>query len=72
LAGATAVQTVSSLYVNGIEHIRTILNRLQTWMDENNYIKISDFRGSLNLDHADNPQKYEREQFMKYRSSGES
>jgi dihydroorotate dehydrogenase (fumarate) len=72
LAGATAVQTVSVLYKNGIGEIQKMVERLNNWMDENGYRNIAKFRGSLDMHHIDNPQKYEREQFMQYRSDHDS
>ena len=36
---------VSSLYVNGNEHIKTILSDIEAWMDKKGYAQIDDFKG---------------------------
>jgi len=47
LAGADAVQVVSTLYKNGPNHIKTILSELEKWMDEKHYSTLKDFRGKM-------------------------
>lgn len=66
LVGASAIQTVSSIYKHGPSHIQEMLNGLEEWMEEKSYEKISDFKGKLSYDNADNPAAFERIQFMKY------
>ena len=66
LVGAAAVQTVSSIYKHGPSHIQEMLNGLEEWMEEKSYEKISDFKGKLSYDKANNPAAFERIQFMKY------
>lgn len=66
LAGATAVQTVSSLYSKGPEHIKTMTESLKSWMQTHGFEKLSDFRGKMSQDAAANPAVYERVQFMRY------
>jgi dihydroorotate dehydrogenase (fumarate) len=66
LAGAKAVQVVSSLYKNGPEHIRTMQDTLKKWMTDRDYTSLSDFRGKMSQEAATNPAAYERVQFMKY------
>jgi dihydroorotate dehydrogenase (fumarate) len=68
LAGANAVQVVSTLYKNGTDRITEMLTELETWMQQNNYKSISDFRGMLSQSESKNPALYERVQFMKYYS----
>ncbi len=67
LAGATAVQVVSSIYKNGPEQIGKMLEELKTWMIKNNYESIDDFRGKIHSEKS-NSQYFERIQFMKYYS----
>jgi dihydroorotate dehydrogenase (fumarate) len=64
LAGATAVQVCSTLYINGLGYIDTMLNDLQKWMTWKGYDKIDDFRGKLTR-HHDNIAAFERVQFLK-------
>jgi len=66
LAGATAVQTVSTLYKNGTSHIGQMLTTLENWMKENNYTQIEDFKGKISYDRFNEPEAFERIQFMKY------
>lgn len=66
LAGANAVQVVSTIYKNGREQIQKILGGLNSWMDDKAYNTIEQFRGKLSQDESENPSAYERIQFMKY------
>ena len=66
LAGAKAVQTVSSLYRQGPDHVETMLSRLKEWMQSHGYERLVDFRGKLSQEAASNPAVYERVQFMRY------
>lgn len=66
LAGATAVQIVSTVYKNGMGQIGTILEGLESWMDQKSYEKLSDFRGQLSYEKIAEPAVFERTQFMKY------
>lgn len=66
LAGASAVQTVSAIYKHGAPYLKTMLEGLEQWMDEQNFNLLSDFQGKLNFNNAEDPSLYERIQFMKY------
>lgn len=66
LAGATAVQVVSTLYKNGPGQIKTLLDGLEQWMEDNSYSSIAEFRGKMSHDQVENPAVFERIQFMKY------
>ena len=66
LAGAAAVQVVSTLYRNGIPHLKKLLDGLEKWMIQKNYKSLDDFRGKLSQSKASNPAVYSRVQFMKY------
>jgi dihydroorotate dehydrogenase (fumarate) len=63
LAGATAVQTVSSLYQNGLSHITTLLREVEIWMESKGYARLHDFRGKLDQRHCSNPWVYTRAQY---------
>ena len=69
LAGANAVQVCSTLYKNGIPHLENIIKEISEWMDKHGYDSIEEFRGKMSYDKIDDPQVYERSQFMKYFSS---
>ena len=66
LAGANAVQVVSTLYENGPEYLETMVKELSDWMVSKNYNRIEDFRGLLSQERQVNPALFERVQFMKY------
>lgn len=66
LVGADAVQVVSAIYKHGEIYINTIVNQLKDWMQEKKYFSISDFKGKLSTSKLENPNVFERVQFMKY------
>ena len=65
LAGADAVQVCSVLYMKGIEHIKSILDELEDWMDGRDYAALDDFRGTLSHAKSGRPEQYERLQYIK-------
>ncbi len=69
LAGAQAVQIVSTVYKNGNQYIGEIITGLKNWMNKNNYSSLVDFRGLLSYDKAKDAASFERIQFMKYFSN---
>lgn len=66
LAGATAVQIVSTLYKNGVGQIPAMLDGLDQWMTRKSFTRLADFRGKLSYDQVAEPAVFERTQFMKY------
>jgi dihydroorotate dehydrogenase (fumarate) len=66
LAGASAVQVVSSIYRHGGERIGEMLHDLETWMGKHGFSGIGDFKGKMSQAGSGNPAAYERVQFMKY------
>ena len=66
LAGATAVQIVSTVYKNGTGQIAKILQGLEAWMEEKSFSSLADFRGKLSYEQTTEPAVFERTQFMKY------
>lgn len=69
LAGATAVEVCSALYKNGIDFLETMIKDMETWMTKSGFKSISEFKGRMSYNKIDDPQIYERSQFMKYFSS---
>ncbi|MDR2651752.1 MAG: dihydroorotate dehydrogenase-like protein [Prevotellaceae bacterium] len=69
LAGAKTVQMASALYKNGPDYVATVNKFISGWMDKNGFETIDGFRGKLNYSKINNPELYERSQFMKYFSS---
>ena len=68
LAGANAVQVVSTLYENGTAQVGTILSGLESWMDDKGFDSIAEFRGRLAYKFEDDQSAFERIQFMKHYS----
>jgi len=66
LAGASAAQMVSSIYINSADVIKTSIQEIQDWMEKHNYETIDQFRGKLSKKSEINTAMYERVQFMKY------
>jgi dihydroorotate dehydrogenase (fumarate) len=66
LAGATAVQVVSSLYKSGPQQIVKMIAELKEWMQRHDFSSLDDFRGRMSQEAASNPAAYERVQFMRY------
>ncbi len=69
LAGATTVQLCSVLYEKGISVIGEMNTFIKTWMESKAFESIDGFRGMLSYSSIDNPDLYERAQFMKYFSN---
>ncbi len=65
LAGANVFQAVSTLYINGVDHIKTMLEDMETWMDRKGYGSLSDFRGKLSVARSDDKWTYKRAQYVK-------
>lgn len=66
LAGASAIQVVSTLYKNGPEQINKILDTLKDWMSEQEFYAIEQFRGKISRKYGADPAAFERMQFMKH------
>ena len=66
LAGANAVQVVSTLYQNGKGKIGEMLETLEGWMEKKDFNSLNDFRGKMSQAKSNDPAAYERMQFMKH------
>jgi dihydroorotate dehydrogenase (fumarate) len=64
LAGASAVQAVSTFYHNGVGHATAILAELEDWMDRKSYDSIDAFRGKLSSNAINDPFVYKRAQYI--------
>jgi dihydroorotate dehydrogenase (fumarate) len=64
LAGAQAVQVVSTLYKNGFDRIDEINSSLLAWMNYHGFTSIDDFRGRLSRKSTANPMIYKRAQYI--------
>ena len=66
LAGSDCVQIVSTIYLNQIEVISTMLKELEKWMDSKGYETLSDFQGKLSKKNSENKLPYHRAQYMDF------
>ena len=64
LAGADAVQVVSTLYKNGVNQVSDMVLALQIFMDKNGYQDIESFKGKLSRKNLGNPFIYKRAQYI--------
>lgn len=64
LAGANAVQIVSSLYANKISYISVILDDMNNWMESKNYKNLENFKGKLSNKMVKDPYVYKRAQYI--------
>lgn len=65
LAGASAVQICSTLYINGLSQIENIIFDVQEWMRRNEYARLDEFRGIVSQENALKPEYYERQQYIR-------
>jgi len=66
LAGAKVAQLCSTLYVNRLDIISSIISEINQFMKSWNFRSIEEFRGRLSYRKIPDPMLYERSQFMKY------
>lgn len=66
LAGADAVQAVSTIYRNGTDVIKSMTKEVSKWMDGHGYKTIDAFRGKLSLKNAENKLPYQRAQYIDF------
>jgi dihydroorotate dehydrogenase (fumarate) len=65
LAGADAVQVASTLYLNGIQYIKTLHQEIEQWMVGKGVFALRQMKGKMSYNQSVNPAVYERMQFMK-------
>ncbi len=64
LAGASAVQAVSTFYHNGVDHASVMLKEMEEWMDRKGYDSIEAFKGKLSSKAINDPFVYKRAQYI--------
>ncbi|MEO8609238.1 MAG: dihydroorotate dehydrogenase-like protein [Chloroflexota bacterium] len=65
LAGANVTMMTSALLKNGIDHLRIVEQRMREWMEAREYESVRQMRGSVSQMHAEDPQAFERAQYMR-------
>jgi dihydroorotate dehydrogenase (fumarate) len=64
MAGAHAVQMVSSLLMRGPEHLRKVRTDVENFMSDHEYASLADLRGSMNLARCPDPVAYTRANYI--------
>ncbi len=64
LAGADAVQVVSTVYKHGPQQITKMLEDMEIWMANKMVDTLDDFRGNLSKKNIDDPYAYRRAQYV--------
>ncbi|MDX9906733.1 MAG: dihydroorotate dehydrogenase-like protein [Bacteroidales bacterium] len=64
LAGADAVQIVSTIYKHGPKQIGKILEEMEEWMKSKKYNTLADFKGKLAKVNIKDPYAYQRAQYV--------
>jgi dihydroorotate dehydrogenase (fumarate) len=64
MSGAHVTQMVSALLLHGPEHLRTVLNDLTVWMQEQEWDSLAEMRGNMSLAKVPDPDAYERSNYM--------
>ncbi|MBI4397344.1 MAG: dihydroorotate dehydrogenase-like protein [Elusimicrobia bacterium] len=65
MAGANVTMLCSTLYKNGIGHVRTILQDMTQWMTEHEYESVTQMKGSMSQKACENPEAFERANYVK-------
>jgi dihydroorotate dehydrogenase (fumarate) len=65
LAGADAVQLVSAILRHGPGYFKTMREGLERWMEWHHFEAIDEFRGRLSLEGTDDPQTFERANYIR-------
>jgi dihydroorotate dehydrogenase (fumarate) len=72
LAGADAIQIVSTIYKNKPSYISEILSEIDKWMADKGYSSLDDFRGKLSRKNIKDPFAYRRAQYIDILMSSET
>jgi dihydroorotate dehydrogenase (fumarate) len=64
MAGAHAVQAVSSLLKHGPSHLKSLVEGLKAFLEAQEYGSLAEMRGNMNRARSPNPQAYERSDYI--------
>ena len=65
LAGADAVMTTSALLKNGASHLRTLVDGLTGWMEDQGYASVAQMRGAMSQRNVADPEAFERANYVR-------
>ena len=63
MAGAHVTQMVSALLRHGPDHLRTVRQDIESWMQEHEWSSLNEMRGNMSFDRIPDPAAYERANF---------
>ena len=66
LAGADAVQLVSTIYQKGPQYITKIISSIEDWMQKKGYASLSQFKGKMSKKNLHDPYAYKRAQYVDF------
>jgi dihydroorotate dehydrogenase (fumarate) len=65
MAGADVAMMCSALLERGIPHLSTVLADMQRWLEEKEYLSVSQLKGSMSQKNVAEPAAFERANYMK-------
>jgi len=65
IAGASAVQICSILYLKNIDYISNLVKEVEEWLKDHSFDSIEQVRGTLSQMQSEKPELYERLQYVK-------
>jgi dihydroorotate dehydrogenase (fumarate) len=65
LAGADVAMLASALLERGASHLSRVERDLREWLEEREYASVAQLRGSVSHARSDDPEAYERANYMK-------
>jgi len=65
MAGADAVQMVSTLLTNGVQQLTAVRDGVARWCDEHGYESIDQIRGTMSHAFSSHPQSAERQNYLR-------
>jgi dihydroorotate dehydrogenase (fumarate) len=65
MAGAKVTMMASELLQNGLRRVKEILDEIESWMSEHEYLSVAQMIGSISQQHCAEPAAFERANYMK-------
>jgi dihydroorotate dehydrogenase (fumarate) len=65
MAGAKVTMMASELLRNGIHRLGEIVQEVNVWMEEHEYVSVTQMQGSMSQQHVAEPAIFERANYMK-------
>lgn len=65
MAGGDVAMMASELLRNGVSRVGSIIKAMEDWMEENQYVSVSQMKGSMSQKSVADPSSFERANYMK-------